>query len=75
MLQFLPMIVIRRLLWDPGNVAHIARHGISIEDVEAGCHSEPLAQQGYDGRLLVFGLARDGRLSTIGLEPEIEEGV
>ncbi len=69
------MIIIRRLHWDPGNVAHIARHGITIEDVETACHSEPLVQQGYGGRLLVFGPARDGRLLTIVLEPETEEGI
>ena len=68
------MITIRRLRWDPGNVAHIARHGITIEDVETACHSEPLVLQGYGGRLLVFGPARDGRLLTIVLEPETEEG-
>lgn len=68
------MIAIRRLRWDPGNVAHVARHGVSIEDVEAACHSEPVVQQGYGGRVLVFGPARDGRLLTIVLEPEMEEG-
>ncbi len=68
------MITIRRLRWDPGNVAHIARHGLSIEDVETACHSEPLVQQGSGGRLLVFGPARDGRLLTIVLEPETEAG-
>jgi uncharacterized DUF497 family protein len=68
------MITIRRLLWDPGNVAHIARHGVTIEDVEAACHSNPVVQQGYGGRLLIFGPARDGRLLTVVLEPESEEG-
>jgi uncharacterized DUF497 family protein len=66
------MITIRRLRWDPGNVA---RHGISIEDVETACHSDPRVQQGHSGRLLVFGPARDRRLLTIVLEPETEEGI
>ncbi len=56
-----------------GNVAHVARHGIAIEDVEAACHNDPLVQQGYGGRLLVYGPSRDGRLLTIVLEPKVEE--
>jgi uncharacterized DUF497 family protein len=47
---------------------------VALEDVEAACHADPLVQQGYGGRLLVFGPARDGRLLTIVLEPQTEEG-
>lgn len=67
-------IQITRPHWNPGNVAHISRHGVTIEDVEAACHSDPLVQQGAEGRLLVFGLARDKRLLTIVLEPRVEPG-
>jgi hypothetical protein len=49
------MIVVRRLSWDPGNVAHIARHAVVPEEVEAVCHGRPLVQVGKSGRFLVIG--------------------
>ena len=66
------MIVIRRLSWDPGNVAHIARHEVTPEEVEEACQGEPVVQVGKQGRLLVFGPTRSGRMLTVILDPQSE---
>lgn len=70
------MFVVRRLVWDPGNVAHIARHEVTPEEVEEVCHGEPVVQVGKKGRSLVFGPTLSGRMLTVVLDPESsEEGV
>jgi uncharacterized protein len=70
------MLVIRRLVWDNWNVAHVARHEITPEEVEEVCHSEPVVQIGKKGRSLVFGPTLSGRMLAVVLDLELpEEGV
>jgi len=64
------MLYVRRLTWDPGNVAHIARHHITPEEVEQVCRAEPIIRQSYLGRLLVIGPNQAGRVLLVVLEPE-----
>ncbi len=59
------MLSIRRLIWDPGNVAHIARHRVIPGEVEEVCYGEPVVQAGKHGRLLAFGLTQSGRMLTV----------
>lgn len=66
------MLVIRRLIWDSWNVAHIARHQVNPEEVEEICHTDPVVQQGDKGRSLVFGQTKSGRMLTVVLDPEGE---
>lgn len=47
---------------DSGNVAHIARHGVSREEVEESLTDNPLVLRGADGRYLAYGKTADGRL-------------
>jgi uncharacterized DUF497 family protein len=68
------VIVVRRLLWDPGNVAHIARHGVTLEEVEEMCKQEPIVASGYAGRLRVIGPTRTNRMLAAILAP-VEPGV
>jgi uncharacterized DUF497 family protein len=63
------MLTISRLLWDPGSVAHIARHRVTIEEVEQVCHGEPLLREGHSGRILVIGPTMANRVLAIILEP------
>lgn len=67
------MLVIRRLVWDEWNVAHIARHKVIPNEVEEVCHTDPVIQQGKKGRSLVFGPTKTGRMLTVVLDPEGEE--
>ena len=48
------MIVIRRLIWDSWNVAHIARHEVTPDEVEEVCQGEYIVRQTYDERLLLI---------------------
>ena len=69
------MIYIRLLIWDTWNVPHIARHQVAPEEVEEVCHGDPVTSDTYKGRLRVVGPTRSGRVLTVILAPEDEEGV
>lgn len=69
------MLVIRRLIWDSWNAAHIGRHQISIEEAEEVCHGNPVFRSSYGNRILAIGPTRFGRMLTVALDPEEEEGV
>lgn len=69
------MVNIRKLLWDAWNIAHIARHDVTVDEVEEACQSSPVVQQGKKGRLLIYGTTISERTLTIVLDPEEESGV
>jgi uncharacterized DUF497 family protein len=69
------MIFIRRLIWDSWNVAHIARHEVTSDEVEEVCHGEYIARQTYDERLLLIGPALNGRILVVILGPTEKRGV
>lgn len=71
------MIHINELLWDEWNVAHIARHGVTSQEVEEVCRAGGMALQGGKGRLVFIGLTNDGRMLAVilGAEPQAGEGV
>ena len=63
------MLIIRKLLWDTWNVQHIARHHITLDEVEAICHKDPLILQGQKkGRLVLIGQTEEKRLLGVVLE-------
>jgi len=64
------MVNISRLRWGAWNIAHMAKHGITPDEVEVVCHNKPLVQRGKKGRLLVFGPTKTGRMITAVLDPE-----
>jgi uncharacterized protein len=64
------MLHIRRLLWDPGNIAHIARHNVTVDEVEETCHGDPITLGSYVGRIVVIGPTQTGRMLAAVLEPE-----
>jgi uncharacterized DUF497 family protein len=69
------MLSVRHLIWDTWNVAHIARHRVTPEEVEEVCHGQPITSQTYKGRLLVVGPTRRRRLLTVILAPTVDAGV
>ena len=69
------MLNISRLFWNEWNVAHIARHSVTPEEVEQVCHIDPIVQKGKEGRLLVFGPTENRRMLTVILDPVEEKGV
>lgn len=69
------MINIRGLIWDAWNVAHIARHNVTPEEVEQVCHTDPVVQKGKERRLLVFGPTDSGKMLAVILDKEEEKDV
>ncbi|MDP3734857.1 MAG: hypothetical protein Q8R39_00295 [bacterium] len=69
------MLSVHRLIWDTWNVAHIARHDITSEEVEGVCHGKPVTSETRKGRIRVVGLTQSGRILTVILASTQEEGV
>jgi len=68
------MLVVRRLIWDAWNTAHIARHDVTPDEVDELCQADPLVQEGKKGRLAVSGMTSAGRFLIAILDPEPEPG-
>jgi uncharacterized DUF497 family protein len=56
-------------------VAHIARHQVTKEEVEAVCHSDFIVFDGTKGRLILIGPTKTSRVLAVILDPEPETGV
>jgi uncharacterized DUF497 family protein len=72
------MVFVRRLNWDSWNLEHIARHGVTQDEVEAVCHGDPIElKRSYKDRFLVAGPTPAGRILTVvlGPVPEAAAGV
>jgi uncharacterized DUF497 family protein len=57
------------LTWDDWNTNHIAKHGLSVEDVEQVVFGRPVARETYKNRLQLIGPSRDGRIYTVIVGP------
>jgi len=71
------MIELRYLVWDEWNVPHIARHGVTPDEVEAACHTEPvLYRESYKDRLMFLGETPAGRViaMVVGAVPDAPPG-
>ncbi|MDP2586401.1 MAG: hypothetical protein Q8P32_01360 [Candidatus Komeilibacteria bacterium] len=58
------------LIWDEWNKHHIARHGISVAEVEEVCHGNHRAVVSYRKRILIEGKTKRGKYLIIALSPE-----
>lgn len=65
------MIRVDRLIWDEGNIAHIARHEVTQAEVEEVCHNNPTQLTGHSGRIMLVGPTNTGRAVSVVLEPEV----
>lgn len=63
------MLYIGKLVWDVWNVAHIARHSVTPDEVEEVCHGDFVVQLGKKGRSLVFGPLKSGKMITVVIDP------
>ena len=64
------MVNLRRLVWDNWNRTHIARHGVTQDEVEAVCHADPIVyRESYKGWLVLLGATPDGRVLAVMLGP------
>ncbi len=72
------MLYLRHLVWDEWNISHIARHGVTPEEVEDACRAEFVHfRETYKMRLLLIGETRTGRVLAVvlGPVPDQPEGV
>ncbi len=64
------LLTLRRLVWDDWNLEHIARPGVTRDDVEAVCHHDPvLYRENYKERLVLLGRTQEGRVLAVVLGP------
>ena len=61
---------IDRLIWDPWNVRHIERHGVTLREVEEVCAGTFTPSQSYAGRILLVGSTNESRILAIVVEPQ-----
>lgn len=64
------MVVVKGLVWDEWNKEHIAKHNISVYEVEEVCHGKYETIESYRKRIQISGLTKKGRRITIILSPE-----
>lgn len=67
------MLVIRRLIWDSWNVAHIARHKVTRDEVEGVCHGNYVVGEAYKGRIMLIGTTQADRMLGVILENERDD--
>ena len=63
------MIYIRELLWNDWNIEHIARHNVSLHEVENVCYSNPFVTRARNKTLRSIGQTHSGRFLAIFLAP------
>lgn len=59
------MTDITALIWDDWNVAHIARHDLSKDEVEQVCQGAYVSWETFENRVMVVGETVSGRLVSI----------
>lgn len=64
------VVSVRRLVWDEWNVTHIARHGITPDEVEQVCRGNPVRLQSYKKRIILVGPTQEGKIISVVLDPE-----
>lgn len=62
-------MIIKKLLWDVWNIAHIARHHVGQEEVTQACASRNLFTKAKSGLYKLIGQSDEGRYLTILLAP------
>ena len=67
------MVKILNLVWDTGNKAHIARHSVAPDDVIDVCYSRHITLKGKEGRIMVIGPAKTGRMLVVILAEKLEK--
>ena len=64
------MFKVKELIWGDWNKEHIAKHGVSSEEVEEVCHGDFKVVESYRKRLQIEGKTKNGKKLIIILSPE-----
>ena len=62
-------MIIKKLIWDEWNIAHIARHNVESEEVQEVCSGRNLFERGRDGTYQITGQTESGRYLNIVVVP------
>jgi uncharacterized DUF497 family protein len=68
-------IVVKKLIWDGWNVAHIARHNVIPDEIQEVCDSDRIEREAYEHRIFLIGPTKEGRMLSVILEPTEEQSV
>ncbi len=66
------VIVIEELIWDEWNINHIAKHSVTIVEIEQACKNQLKAYVSYSHRVIVIGETDMARLLSIVLAESLE---
>ena len=58
-------IELGELEWDTFNVAHIAKHDVSVSEAEETCRNKIYIDETYGARYLLVGRTQQGRMISI----------
>ena len=58
-------IAIDRLAWDDWNRQHIAKHDVTLKEVEEVASGDAIQLQSYKGRIVLVGATRAGRVLAV----------
>ena len=64
------MVLVTGLIWDEWNKEHIAKHNVSVKEVEEACLGKHEAIESFRKRIQIKGMTKKGRRITILLSPE-----
>lgn len=64
------MVLVTHLIWDDWNREHIARHAVTLDEVEEVCHRQHRVVESYRNRIVIIGKTNDERKLVIVLSPE-----
>lgn len=69
------MVIVKRLIWDAWNVAHIARHQVTPSEVEEVYQQKHFTRPSKKNRLAITGPTFASRMLTVIIAPKEEMGV
>lgn len=58
-------IELSELQWDDFNVSHIAKHDVSMSEVEEACRNKIYIDETYEGRYLLVGKTKTDRMISV----------
>lgn len=56
------VVIIKKLIWEPANIRHIARHMVSPDEVEELIQNYHIAKTTYKNRITMLGETDTGRI-------------
>lgn len=63
-------MMVKGLVWDDWNREHLAKHKVTIEEVEEVCHGRFKVGESYRKRIVLDGKTKKGKMITLILSSE-----